>query len=176
MPGSQKEECRREGLGNRRTRRLRAVTAFMQGDTARIQSHRHNVLLDAHAEGVALPCLEEGHRAVLLLHGTHHGLLHDRLDVRGGEELRVHRSCLRNPEAPVPRNQFAEGQGQSALKELLVAGRPKASQLEEHALRGSEPEVGSRDCLRIAEKAHSAVIHRRNIVTEFRNFPLQYRL
>ena len=139
MPGGQKEKCRREGFGNRRTRRLRAIAAFMQGDTARIQSHRHNVLLNAHAEGITLPCLKEGHRAVLLLHGTHHGLLHDRLDVRGREELRVHRSCLRNPEAPVPWNQFAEGQGQSALKELLVAGRPKAPDFQEDALRGPEP-------------------------------------
>ena len=175
-PGRELDEGSRQRLRDRRDDRRDPVAALVEGGSAHIDPHGHEVLLYGDPERVGGTVLRQPLHPVMASQPGRHGFLHDSLDVRGREERTLDGRGLGDPELCVPGQKILERERFRPLEELVIGSGLKLSDPEERPLRGPKADVGRGSEGFISGKYNPPVVHRHDISAEVGNLSFQYCL
>ena len=132
IPGGQQDQRRCQILRNGSLRRKLPVTSLVQGFSGAVQSHRHFILHQKYTNGKRSSILREPGNIILTFQAVYHCLFHNRLDIRGAEQLGLHAGGLRHPELSVLRNILFPGKTLRPLKQLFKSLGMKTSHLDQN--------------------------------------------
>ena len=148
----------------------------MQGFPAGVNAHRHHIFIEEHPQRIAGSIFREPGDSIAVFQPLHHGLLHNRLDIRRAEQLALDGRSLCHPELAVFGYKVLPGYIPGALKQFLKGLRLKASRLEKHPLCGAQKHIGAANGLVISYKRDAAVLHQGYLISQVQNFFFKYCL
>ncbi len=172
LPGRQRNQRTRQGLGDGRLGGEPSISALVQGFSGRVQGKHRLVLHEKHPNRVGLAVLLEPVHMVMRLHPLHNRLFDDGLDIRGRKKLALDCRGLCDPEFCIDGEEVLPGHGLHALEELVVGRGMDTAHLQQNALRGAQKDVCHGDGLGIAPEGDAAVLHGGNLIAQIQNFSL----